>query len=134
MRARHSQRAQLLGVVELVNRVDGVFRDADLEFLQYLSTQVAVALENCRLYHETSDLLVYMNSVINSLSGGFISTDLRGNVTRCNNAACRILGVTLQDILQQADFESCLSECILGVRGHFGGDVETPERRVASRN
>ncbi len=91
--------AELLGIVELVNRVDGVFREADLEFLQYLSTQVAVALENCRLYHETSDLLVYMNSVINSLSGGFISTDLQGNVTRCNNAACRILGVTLPDII-----------------------------------
>lgn len=93
--------AQLLGVVELVNRVDGVFRDADLEFLQYLSTQVAVALENCRLYHETTDLLVYTNSVINSLSGGFISTDLQGNITRCNEAACRILGVKLPEILNK---------------------------------
>jgi PAS domain S-box-containing protein len=93
--------AQLLGVVELVNRVDGVFREADLEFLQYLSTQVAVALENCRLYHETNNLIVYMNSVINSLSGGFISTDLQGNVTRCNNVACRILGVALPEILNK---------------------------------
>jgi sigma-B regulation protein RsbU (phosphoserine phosphatase) len=91
--------AQLLGVVELVNRVDGVFREPDLDFLQHLSTQVAVALENCRLYRETSNLLVYTNSVINSLSGGFISTELQGNVTRVNNAACRILGVVPQDLI-----------------------------------
>ena len=89
----------VLGVIELVNRVDGTFKDADLEFLQYLSRQVGVALENCRLYKETQDLLSYTSSVINSLSGGFISTDLKGVVTRCNNAACRILGIVLEDVL-----------------------------------
>ncbi len=92
---------KLLGVVELVNRVDGVFRDADLEFLQHLCTQVAVALENCRLYRETRELLIYTNSVINSLSGGFISTDLQGHVTRCNDAACRILAVVISDLLNK---------------------------------
>jgi PAS domain S-box-containing protein len=94
-------KGSLMGVVELVNRVDGVFREPDLEFLQHLATQVAVALENSRLYRETNDLLVYTNSVINSLSGGFISSDLAGNVTRCNNAACRILGVMLPEIINQ---------------------------------
>lgn len=89
----------VLGVVELVNRVDGTFRDADLEFLQYLCRQVGVALENCKLYKDTQDLLSYTSSVINSLSGGFISTDLKGVVTRCNHAACRILGIVVEDVL-----------------------------------
>ncbi len=92
---------RLLGVVELVNRVDGVFREPDLDFLKHLANQVAVALENCRLYQETTHLLSYTNSVINSLSGGFMSTDVKGNVTRCNNAACRILGVNLNDVINK---------------------------------
>lgn len=92
---------KILAVIELVNRVDGVFREPDLEFLTHLANQVGIALENCRLYKEMSELVSYTNSVINSLTGGFISTDLKGNVTRCNNAACRILGVVLQDVLHK---------------------------------
>ncbi len=92
---------KVLAVVELVNRVDGVFRDADMEFLQHLSNQVGVALENCKLYNEINGLLAYTNSVIDSLSGGFISTDQSGNVTRCNSAACRILSIVPQDVLNK---------------------------------
>ena len=66
---------KVLGIVELVNRVDGVFRDTDLQFVQQLCLQVGVALENCKLYEDTENLLAYTNSVINSLTGGFISTD-----------------------------------------------------------
>jgi PAS domain S-box-containing protein len=58
------------------------------------------------LYRESNDLLIYTNSVINSLSGGFISTDLLGNVTRFNDAACRILGVTLAEVLNKPILKS----------------------------
>jgi adenylate cyclase len=92
---------KVIAVVELVNRVDGVFRDQDLEFLQHLVNQVGVALENCKLYLELTQLLAYTDSVINSLSGGFISTDNHGNVTRCNSAACRILGIVPEDVLRK---------------------------------
>lgn len=95
------RKEKILAVIELVNRVDGVFREADLEFMQHLGQQVGVALENCALFKETRDLLVYTDSVINSLSGGFISTDMKGNITRCNNAACRILGVSLTDVMSK---------------------------------
>ena len=96
------RKGRILGVIELVNRVDGVFREPDLEFLHHLARQVAIALDNCRLYRETSDLLTYTNSVINSLSGGFLSTDLKGTVTRCNGAASRILSVRPEDVVGQA--------------------------------
>lgn len=96
------RKEKLLGVIELVNRVDGVFREPDLEFLKHLANQVAVAVENCRLYQESVHLLGYTNGVINSLSGGFISTDVSGNVTQFNNAACRILGVSLSDVINKS--------------------------------
>lgn len=93
------RQSKLLAVVEVVNRVDGVFREADLEFLVHLCNQVGVALENCRLFKESQDLVAYTNSVINSLTGGFISTDSAGSVTKCNAAACRILGIVPEDVL-----------------------------------
>ncbi len=90
---------KVMAVVELVNRIDGVFKEADLVFCQHFCNQVGVALENCYLYEQTRHLLAYTNSVINSMSGGFISTDERGVVTRCNTAACRILSIAEADVL-----------------------------------
>ena len=92
---------KVLGVIELVNRVDGVFRAEDLQFVEALSGQVAIAIENCTLYEQTQHLLAYNNSVINSLTGGFISTDTKGVVTRCNASACRILGIVESDVLNK---------------------------------
>jgi PAS domain S-box-containing protein len=84
-----------------VNRLDGVFREADLEFFQHLANQVGVALESCRLFEETSELLAYTNSVINSLTGGFISTDPQGIVTRCNHSASHILATASDEVVGQ---------------------------------
>ncbi len=95
------RKEKLLALIELVNRIDGVFGQNDLEFLQHLANQVGVALENCQLYKNTADLLAYTNSVINSLTGGFISTDANGVVTRCNAAACRILSIVDDDVVNK---------------------------------
>ena len=95
------RQAKIIGVVELVNRLDGVFREADLEFFQHLANQVGVALESCRLFEETSELLAYTNSVINSLTGGFISTDPQGIVTRCNHSASHILATASDEVVGQ---------------------------------
>jgi PAS domain S-box-containing protein len=92
---------KFLGVLELVNRVDGVFRDPDLEFLQHFCQQLGVALENCRLYEQTDHLLAYTTSVINSLTGGFLSIDTKGITTRCNMAACRILSIVETDVVDK---------------------------------
>lgn len=90
---------KVIAVVEMVNRIDGLFKEADQVFLQHFCNQAGVALENCFLFKRTQDLLAYTNSVINSLSGGFISTDEKGIVTRCNASACRILTIAEPDVI-----------------------------------
>jgi len=81
------------GVIELVNRVDGAFRDVDQEFLQFFAFQAAIALENCRIRRTTGDKLAYVSSLVDSLSSAVVATDLRGVVTVCNPSASRLLGV-----------------------------------------
>jgi len=92
---------RVLGVLELVNRVDGTFHEADLKFVEQLGYQLGVALENCVLYEEKENLLAYTNSIINSLTGGFVSTDSQGFVTRFNSAASRILGINHGEVLNK---------------------------------
>ncbi len=46
---------QLTGVLEVLNKADGGYTEEDLTLLKALSDQVAVALENARLYKELKD-------------------------------------------------------------------------------
>ncbi len=43
---------RLLGVIQAINKRDGFFNEYDMELLNALSSQVAVAIENARLYEE----------------------------------------------------------------------------------
>ncbi len=43
---------KILGVLQAINKLDGIFDEEDLEWLQILSNQVAVAIENAGLYEE----------------------------------------------------------------------------------
>jgi K+-sensing histidine kinase KdpD len=45
-------RERLIGVVEVINKRDGRFSNADQRFLEALATFAAVAIENARLYEE----------------------------------------------------------------------------------
>ena len=44
---------KVIGVIELINKLDGEFNDNDLQLLQSIATSVSIALENSRLYQET---------------------------------------------------------------------------------
>jgi class 3 adenylate cyclase/GAF domain-containing protein len=46
-------RGKVLGVIEILNKIDDDFNDDDLHLLQSIATSVSIALENSRLYQET---------------------------------------------------------------------------------
>ncbi len=50
---------KLVGVLEVLNQNEGAFSSQDLEFLNVLGAQAAVAIENARLFHQ-SDLISEM--------------------------------------------------------------------------
>lgn len=45
----------VIGVLQAINRIDGSFDDEDLKLFQLLSNQVAIALDNARLYEELKE-------------------------------------------------------------------------------
>ena len=46
-------RGRVLGVIEIINKLNGVFNNDDLHLLQSIATSVSIALENSQLYQET---------------------------------------------------------------------------------
>ncbi len=45
---------KVIGVIEVLNKLDGSFTDGDVDLLQSIATSVSIALENARLYKETA--------------------------------------------------------------------------------
>jgi diguanylate cyclase (GGDEF)-like protein len=43
-------KGEIIGVIEAINKMNGNFNSSDLEMLQYISTQSAIAIKNAELY------------------------------------------------------------------------------------
>ena len=61
-----------VGVVEVLNKIDGDFNDEDLEFLDALSSHAAVAIKNARLFAERKAMF---DSLIDVLADSIESRD-----------------------------------------------------------
>jgi len=48
-------RDRVIGAIEVINKLDGVFTEQDLELLQAMAASVAVAVDNANLYSELTD-------------------------------------------------------------------------------
>lgn len=75
---------KLVGVLEVLNKRDGVFNDQDQEILLVLGTQAAIAIENSRLFHQSDLIAELVHEIRTPLSSINTMTYLmqRPNVTQ----------------------------------------------------
>jgi adenylate cyclase len=89
---------EIVGVMQVLNRIVGPFADEDARRLRAFAAQAAVALENAELFDEVLRLKNYNEGILKSLSNGVITFDTDSVVTKINDAAARILGVEDSDM------------------------------------
>jgi len=98
---------KLIGFGALGNRRSGEpYTSDDLDFLNAVAGQSSLALENVRLFanlqdtlNQTLEMKNLMDDIFQSMSSGVITTDLSQQITSFNQAAERILGTSLEDVL-----------------------------------
>ncbi len=113
-------RDRVLGVIEVVNRADGLaFTRADAEVLKAVANQAAIALENARLYdrleqrvEQSQGALAIANrqlqadktllqTVLHSMTDGVVVTDGQGAIQLVNPAAQLLLPELEHGVLGQ---------------------------------
>ena len=57
-------KGQVIGVLQAINRIGGVFSTEDLRLFQLFSNQAAIALDNARLYEEIKDAFYATSSAL----------------------------------------------------------------------
>ena len=99
----------LIGVIYADNRVrTGIFTESSRSVLSTFANQVAIAIENARLFTslrhtlaEVTELKNLMDNIFASIASGVITADVQDQITLCNKAAEAILGQNTPQIVGQ---------------------------------
>ncbi len=96
-----NQAGKVIGVTQALNKRGGTFSDEDESRLRAFTAQVAIALENAKLFASVQNIKNYNESVLESMSSGVITLDESGVIITCNQAGLNILKTKADNLLQQ---------------------------------
>jgi adenylate cyclase len=82
---------ECIGVTQVLNKRNGKFISRDATRLGAFTAQIAVALENARLFEDVLKEKNYNDSILRSTSDGIITLDADDRILTANDAALRVL-------------------------------------------
>lgn len=97
----YNRDGEIIGVTQVMNKKGGVFTPEDVNLLQVLASQIAVALENAQLYARTLSMNNYLESIGRSISNSIITLDNHYRIVTANRAALALLGADESQVVQQ---------------------------------
>src|SRR5271156_5262926 len=101
-----NKHGSIIGVTQALNKSGGPFTIEDESRLKAFTAQVAIALENAKLFDDVQKIKNYNESMLESMSNGVITLDDRDTIVTCNSAGARIMKLAPTAILGHtaADF------------------------------
>lgn len=90
---------KVIGVTQSLNKLGGPFTDEDESRLKAFTAQVAIALENAKLFDDVQQMKEYNDAVLESMTNAVLTVDDEGVVVTCNKAGLRILRAELMDVV-----------------------------------
>jgi adenylate cyclase len=99
-----------IGVTQVLNKHGGPFSESDEGWLRAFTAQIAIALENAKLFTDVQNMKNYNEAMLESMSNTVITMDDQGRIVTCNAAGLRLFQTTAPHILMKP------------VDGFFAGD------------
>ena len=94
-----NKEGKVIGVTQALNKKGGTFSEDDETRLRAFTAQIAIALENAKLFEDVQNMKNYNESILESMSAGVLTIDDNRRVVTCNAAGERILGVPARDAI-----------------------------------
>ncbi|MBL6945442.1 MAG: GAF domain-containing protein [Rhodospirillales bacterium] len=106
---------KMIGVTQVLNKRGGPFTGEDESRLKAFTAQVAIALENAKLFEDVQNMKNYADSMLESMSSGVITLDEDGNIITCNAAGNRIMKVEDEDVIDRpaSEFFTGINEWVM---------------------
>ena len=88
-----------IGVTQILNKKGGGFSDEDEQRLKAFTAQIAIALENSKLFDDVQRMKNYNESMLQSMSNGVMTLDAKDVIVTSNAAGARIWNMTEADLI-----------------------------------
>jgi adenylate cyclase len=118
-----------IGVTQVLNKRDGVFTGRDEERLSAFTAQIAVTLENARLFDDVLNMKNYNDGILKSTSNGLITLDADHIITTANDASLKIMGAPREALIEHpateifADANAWVMESVIRVEKSGEADI-----------
>ncbi len=96
-----NKEGKVIGCTQVLNKTGGKFTDEDESRLKAFTQQVAIALENAKLFEDVSKSRKYNESMLSSMSNGVITIDSESKIVTCNKSGLKILRINESDIIRK---------------------------------
>src|SRR5215213_11053087 len=83
-------KGRVIGVIELLNKLNGSFTPDEAERLMRMAAFIGVALENALLFQQVADGRDRLAAILNSTADGILMTDMHGVVLTANPMAAQL--------------------------------------------
>ena len=100
-----NKEGKVIGCTQVLNKNGGGFTSEDESRLKAFTQQVAIALENAKLFEDVSKSRKYNESMLSSMSNGVITIDSDGKIVTCNKSGLRILKINEEKIIKKSTKE-----------------------------
>jgi adenylate cyclase len=103
-----NKNGKTIGVTQVLNKKGGPFTGEDEKRLKVFTAQLAISLENAKLFDDIQNIKNYNQGVLQSMSNGVITLNEESRMVTCNRAGLQILQVHAKDVLKRlaSDFFS----------------------------
>ena len=96
-----NKEGKVIGCTQVLNKSGGKFTDEDESRLKAFTQQVAIALENAKLFEDVSRSRKYNESMLSSMSNGVITINSEEEIVTCNKSGLKILRTKDLDIIKK---------------------------------
>ena len=79
-----NEKREIVGVMQVLNKKEGVFLEEDEQLLDALGSQAAIALENSRMFEEVRFMKNYNESMLRTMATGVVTLDPQGRLVYTN--------------------------------------------------
>lgn len=90
---------KVVGVLALATDKDKKLTDKQISLLESMAYQIAVGIDNVRLYDKTNSEKIKLDAMFAGMGEGVVTTDKKGKIVTANKVAKEILGVNSIDLI-----------------------------------
>jgi adenylate cyclase len=96
---------KVIGVTQALNKKGGPFVAEDEARLKAFTAQLAISLQNAKLFDDVQNMKNYNDSMLQSMTNGVVTLNEDGKIVTCNRAALCIFRVAEDDVVNKSSLE-----------------------------